>query len=141
MNNPLSEPPTLAVWLIRIGGMLVLASLAAAVVGWTLAPRWTTHVGAARNEVFASIGLALAAMLAGLVPLRTLLSAGAHNIVAAWTAAMLVRMLLCLIGVIVLIKLYGMSPALCALTVAGHYVLLLAIETTAMTILIRRLLV
>jgi hypothetical protein len=93
--------------------------------------------GNVRREVLASLAVVLAAMLIGFVPLRLLLKAGPDNIVAAWIASMILRMLACLSGLVLLLKKYEMKPLTCVIVVCGGYLVLLAAETIGLNRLIR----
>lgn len=118
------ELARLAIRLIAL--TLVLAGGVTAAFGGTL-----------RRDVLASLAVVLGAMLIGFVPLRVLLKAGPDNIVAAWIASMMLRMLACLVGLVVLLKKYEMSPLTCVIVVCGGYLLLLAAETIGLNRLIR----
>lgn len=90
-----------------------------------------------RQNVLAAIAAVTVAMLIGFWPLRMLLRGGPDRIVAGWIAAMIVRMFATLIGLVLLIKRYGMSPATVVWTVCGMYLVLLAVETVGMIGLMR----
>ena len=110
--------------------LIAIVLLAAIIAGAALA-------GVVRREVLASLGVVLGAMLIGFVPLWSFLRNGPDNIVAGQIAAMILRMLACLVGLVVLLKMYRMSPLACVLTVCGGYLVLLAIETFGLNRLMR----
>lgn len=115
----------LAIQLIAI--TFVLAGLATALL-----------VGTVRRDTLAGLAVVLAAMLVGFVPLRIFLRHGPEHIVAAWIAAMILRMIACLAGLVVLLKKYEMTPITCVIVVCGGYLVLLAIETIGLNRLMRQ---
>ena len=117
----------------------------ARVVEWQIATSVLVAVAAGvclpnrvRQEVLGGIAAVTVAMLIGFWPLRMLLRGGPDRIVAGWIAAMIVRMFATLVGLVLLIKRYGMSPATIVWTVCGMYLVLLAVETVGMIGLMRR---
>jgi hypothetical protein len=94
--------------------------------------------GTVRRDVLASLAVVLGAMLIGFLPLRLLLRQGPDHIVSAWIASMILRMLACLVGLVLLLKKYELSPAICVAVVCGGYLVLLAAETFGLSRLIRR---
>lgn len=94
--------------------------------------------GSVRREVLASLAVVLGAILIGFLPLRLLLRQGPEQIMTAWVASMILRMLACLAGLVVLLKNYQLSPAVCVTVVCAGYLVLLICETIGLSRLIRR---
>ncbi len=118
-----------------------LARLAIGLIGITLVLGATFGVlleGTVRREVLAGLAVVLFAMLIGFVPLRVFLRQGPEQIVAAWIASMILRMLACLSGLVLLLKKYQMTPLTCVMVICGGYLVLLAAETIGLNRLIRK---
>src|SRR5262245_33017546 len=105
---------TLRRGLLGIALMLVVVSALVAAAAWLLAAGLAANPAALQTGALAGVGLALGAMLIGCVPLWRLLSAGNEKFVAAVLAAMLVRMFLCVVGLPVLVKAFGLPAAISA---------------------------
>lgn len=118
-----------------------LARLAIGLIAFTLVLAGLAGLlltGAVRKDALASLVVVLAAMLVGFVPLRIFLRHGPEQIVAAWIASMILRMMACLAGLVVLLKKYDLSPLTCVIVICGGYLLLLGAETFGLNRLIRR---
>lgn len=111
----------------QVVAAMILAGAAAILVPATL-----------RDDVLAGIVAVLVAMLIGFGPLRVFLRRGPDGIVAGWIAAMIVRMAAALVGLVVLIRRFGLDPAGCVLGLCGAYVVLLIVEAIGLAGLVRR---